>query len=133
MTWFNKHYTCPCGTQWWDEHDCLCNDRCPACDTEIEPDDYEEMDAELGMAIASACSPGGVTTGQIACPDRRGAQLATGHVGDNRRRGCGVRFGRHQTPAKIHVLQMADGGVLPCANPQAHLGCCETLALMKHA
>jgi len=62
MTWFRKHYSCPCGTSWWDEWE-LCNDRCPTCDAEIEPDDYEEMDAELGMAIASACSPGGVTTG----------------------------------------------------------------------
>jgi len=47
MTQFRKHYTCPCGTSWWDEHDCLCNDRCPTCDAEIEPDDYEEVDAEL--------------------------------------------------------------------------------------
>ena len=45
MAWFRKHYTCPCGTAWWDEHDCLCNDRCPTCDAEIEPDDYEEKDA----------------------------------------------------------------------------------------
>lgn len=36
------HYTCPCGTEWWDEWDCACNDRCPTCDTEIEPDDEEE-------------------------------------------------------------------------------------------
>jgi len=23
MPWYRKHYTCPCGTQWWDEWDCL--------------------------------------------------------------------------------------------------------------
>lgn len=41
--WFRKHYTCPCGTEWWDEWDCLCNDRCPTCNAEIELDDYEEL------------------------------------------------------------------------------------------
>ena len=45
MPWYRKHYTCPCGTQWWDEWDCLCNDRCPACDAETELDDYEEVEA----------------------------------------------------------------------------------------
>ena len=39
MRWFRKHHTCPCGTDWWDEWDCLCNDRCPNCDAEIEPDE----------------------------------------------------------------------------------------------
>jgi hypothetical protein len=41
MPWFRKHHTCPCGTDWWDEWDCLCNDRCPTCDAEIEPDEQE--------------------------------------------------------------------------------------------
>ncbi len=27
--WFRKHHTCPCGEDWWDEWDYLCNDRCP--------------------------------------------------------------------------------------------------------
>src|ERR1700736_4826102 len=43
MPWFRKHHTCPCGTQWWDEWDCLCNDRCPTCNAEIEPDGWEEV------------------------------------------------------------------------------------------
>ena len=34
MPWFRKHHACPCGTDWWDEWDCLCNDRCPTCDAE---------------------------------------------------------------------------------------------------
>ena len=49
MTWFRKHHTCECGSDWWDEWDCLCNDQCPACGLkDIEPDDYEEIadDAE---------------------------------------------------------------------------------------
>jgi len=37
------HHTCPCGTNWWDEWDCLCNDRCPTCDAEIEPDEHEAI------------------------------------------------------------------------------------------
>ena len=43
MPWFRKHHTCPCGTAWWDEWDCLCNDRCPTCDAEIEPDEHEAI------------------------------------------------------------------------------------------
>lgn len=42
--WFNKYYRCPCGTEWQDEWDCLCNDRCPTCDTECEPYDHVEID-----------------------------------------------------------------------------------------
>lgn len=44
MPWFRKHHTCPCGTEWWDEWDCLCNDRCPTCNVEIEPDRHEEIE-----------------------------------------------------------------------------------------
>ena len=43
MPWFRKHHACPCGTSWWDEWDCLCNDRCPTCDAEIEPDEHEAI------------------------------------------------------------------------------------------
>jgi hypothetical protein len=47
-----NHYECPCGEQWIDEWDCACNDKCPACNKEIEPhhseDTYESMSlAEL--------------------------------------------------------------------------------------
>jgi hypothetical protein len=37
------HHTCPRGTNWWDEWDCLCNDSCPTCDAEIEPDEHEAI------------------------------------------------------------------------------------------
>ena len=40
MPWFRKHHACPCGTDWWDEWDCLRNDRSPTCDAEIEPDEH---------------------------------------------------------------------------------------------
>jgi hypothetical protein len=42
MPWFRKHHARPCGTAWWDEWDCLCNDRRPTSDAEIEPDDEHE-------------------------------------------------------------------------------------------
>jgi hypothetical protein len=43
--WFVNHYRCPCGCEWSDEWDCMCNDRCPDCDAEVEPFDSEEVDA----------------------------------------------------------------------------------------
>lgn len=46
MAWYRKHYSCPCGTEWWDEWDCLCNDRCPRCNKEIEPDDHEVVEGD---------------------------------------------------------------------------------------
>jgi hypothetical protein len=36
---------------WWDEWDCLCNDRCPKCNAEIEPDDHEAIEGEKSGAI----------------------------------------------------------------------------------
>src|SRR5712691_6965963 len=46
MPWFRKHHSCPCGTQWWDEWDCLCNDRCPSCNAEIEPDAHQAIEGK---------------------------------------------------------------------------------------
>ena len=37
MTQYLNHYRCPCGTEWQDEWDCQCNDKCPMCNKEIEP------------------------------------------------------------------------------------------------
>jgi len=35
---FRNYYECPHdGTKWNDEWTCTCNDRCPTCDSEIEP------------------------------------------------------------------------------------------------
>jgi hypothetical protein len=51
MPWFRKHHTCPCGTDWWDEWDCLCNDRCPKCNAEIEPDDHEAIEGQKSYKI----------------------------------------------------------------------------------
>jgi hypothetical protein len=51
MPWFRKHHTCPCGTDWWDEWDCLCNDRCPTCNAEIEPDEHEATEGDHSAMI----------------------------------------------------------------------------------
>ena len=51
MPWFRKHHTCFCGTEWWDEWDCLCNDRCPTCDAEIEPDEHEATEGAKSAKI----------------------------------------------------------------------------------
>ena len=32
-----------CGTTWSDEWSCMCNDRCPICNAEIEPWDSEPI------------------------------------------------------------------------------------------
>lgn len=40
---YRNFYRCPCGCEWDDEWDCMCNDRCPDCDAECEPFDSEEV------------------------------------------------------------------------------------------
>lgn len=41
-----NHYQCPCGEEWEDSWSCMCNDRCPSCNKEIEP--YASEDLEEG-------------------------------------------------------------------------------------
>ncbi len=46
--WFLKTYCCPdCGTEWEDEWSCMCNDRCPECDAEVEPVSSEDLSRPL--------------------------------------------------------------------------------------
>jgi hypothetical protein len=50
---FRNHFQCPNdGTAWDDEWDCMCNDRCPECDAEIEP--YISDDLRSGERIIHA-------------------------------------------------------------------------------
>ncbi len=43
MAWFIKHYECDsCGTSWTDEWSSACDDKCPKCNLEIEPDAVED-------------------------------------------------------------------------------------------
>lgn len=46
---FENHYHCRCGCQWTDVWDCMCNDRCPACNTETEPYDSEEIENDQAL------------------------------------------------------------------------------------
>lgn len=39
---FRNFYECPCGCAWDDLWDCACNDKCPICNKEIEPNRSEE-------------------------------------------------------------------------------------------
>jgi len=39
---FRNYYKCPCGNEWQDEWDSMCNDHCPDCDQEIVP--YKSKD-----------------------------------------------------------------------------------------
>jgi rubrerythrin len=41
---YRNLYRCSeCGTEWEDEWNSTCNDRCPTCDTEIEPYKSEDI------------------------------------------------------------------------------------------
>ncbi len=41
--WFrNKYHHQECKTFWEDEHSCMCNDKCPTCNAEIEPEESDD-------------------------------------------------------------------------------------------
>lgn len=47
-----NHYECDCGYTWQDEWSCMCNDRCPECNKEIEPyqsDIVDDNDVTIRM------------------------------------------------------------------------------------
>ncbi len=44
LTIYENHYRCDCGEEWSDEWTCMCNDRCPSCNAEIEPYDSDEIE-----------------------------------------------------------------------------------------
>ena len=48
---FRNDYECSCGETWSDEWSCMCNDRCPKCNKEIEPSQSQELDPESGEEI----------------------------------------------------------------------------------
>lgn len=49
--YFERLFECPCGEVWRDLHDCDCNDRCPFCNLEIEPNETRERDALTGAYL----------------------------------------------------------------------------------
>lgn len=46
MTQFRNIYDCPCGTHWTDDWDCMCDDRCPSCNTSCSPTSSVELIGE---------------------------------------------------------------------------------------
>ena len=42
-----------CGIEWEETADCMCNDRCPICNKEIEPGDSEEPQESI-LIVAQA-------------------------------------------------------------------------------
>lgn len=41
---FRNAYRCDaCGEEWTDEWSCMCNDKCPGCNAEVEPFESEEI------------------------------------------------------------------------------------------
>ena len=49
---FLNHYRCPNdGATWTDQWECKCNDRCPECRAEIEPERSEAMTHATGWAV----------------------------------------------------------------------------------
>jgi hypothetical protein len=41
---FRNYYKCPDdGTTWHDDWSCMCDDRCPTCDIEVEPYESEDI------------------------------------------------------------------------------------------
>jgi hypothetical protein len=55
MTFIN-YYQCPCGSGWVGSWSCTCNDRCPTCNTEIEPfrsDDFPEGESPIQKSSPS--------------------------------------------------------------------------------
>jgi hypothetical protein len=52
---FRNYYRCPYdGVEWQDNWSCMCNDRCPVCNAEIEPFNSEELCLECGAVVDDA-------------------------------------------------------------------------------
>lgn len=65
MAWFLKYYRHPeCGVAWTDFWSCACNDRCPACDAEIEPYDWDDL-----SIIAKETANGSGWVVSVSSPD----------------------------------------------------------------
>lgn len=49
---FRNYYNCPYDdTSWIAEWSCQCNDRCPTCGAEIEPNGSEDIDSEEPRSV----------------------------------------------------------------------------------
>lgn len=48
---FRNYYQCPCGEEWDSTWSCMCNEKCPECNREIECYDSEELCLECGEIV----------------------------------------------------------------------------------
>lgn len=68
--WFENSYHCPvCDTEWVDEWSCMCNDRCPNCDAEIEP--YNSVDRSRPITEEDYLGAARLITGSPDAPASR--------------------------------------------------------------
>ena len=123
MPWFRKHHTCPCGTDWWDEWDCLCDDRCPTCNAEIEPDELRAAEivrpphrhrVELGLDPSAAefgFNPVRITVNRSR--DTRNADDSADGIGVAMDLPDGpedvIRLARHQSNPPPDVVNIVQG------------------------
>jgi hypothetical protein len=69
--WFENHYDCSvCGTAWIGEWSCACNDKCPACNTEIEP--TSSVDLSRPLTAGHFAGAARIITGS---PDANGSEV----------------------------------------------------------
>ena len=62
MSIFRNHYRhadCPeePGIEWQDTWDCMCNDRCPSCNAEIEPHHSEDLELDEPWLVTAEHRP----------------------------------------------------------------------------
>lgn len=51
---YRNHYKCTqCGTEWTDDWDSMCDDRCPNCGTSMSPHHSDELCMECGREITT--------------------------------------------------------------------------------
>lgn len=59
MAWFlNKYHHKECDTSWEDEHSCMCNDECPKCTAEIEPEESDDRTVIVSKVLKSESGSG---------------------------------------------------------------------------
>ena len=65
MAWYLNQYHCEaCHTSWQDEWSCACNDRCPTCNAEIDPED--SIDQTFGFVTLDNADPDGPTMVELS-------------------------------------------------------------------
>lgn len=54
MALFKNYYDCdPCGELWNDQWSCVCNDKCPNCNAEIEPHHSRQILYDFDVSVSN--------------------------------------------------------------------------------